>query len=158
MGQYIEQKIKLEEIFASLNIKYEYQDLDDEDLNYFIIFDTPEGRLKALKSIGGVLYLSPEYNTLSMLILNVYKFKESDNIESFYRIINLVNTKLSYGNFSVYEEKDGESQIIYRCSIHCGNDFSVLDEQMVKSIIVNFVLGLDELFEHIFKEKNEKNE
>lgn len=158
MEQYIEQKIKLEKIFSDLSIKYEYQDLEDDDLNYFIIFDTPKGRLKPLKSIGGVLYLSPELYTLSMLILNIYQFKDSDNVESFYKIINTVNTKLSYGNFSIYEGKDEKRQIIYRCSIHCGNDFSILDEQMVKNMIVNFVLGLDEMFEHIFKEKNEENE
>ena len=155
MKQYNEQRKKLEKIFSDLKMKYEYQEFEDDDLNYFITFDAPDGRLKRLKSIDGILYLSSEMCMLNLLILNIYRFKESDDFGTFYKIINLVNSKLTYGSFYIHQQDDDMAQIIYRSSTHCGNEFLILDEQLIKSIIVNFVIGLDELFNTIFKEKSE---
>lgn len=149
MKDYKELKKQIEEYFTELNIKYEYIDLEDNDINYFITFNV-SGSLKAMNTISGILYLDLIHCSLSMLVLNIYKFNTEDDIQSFYKILNDVNRDLVCGNFTVTNDL---TQIIYRCTIDCGKDFSELGENIIKHQINNFMEGLVNLFNIIKKEK-----
>ncbi|SOY32197.1 hypothetical protein AMURIS_04955 [Acetatifactor muris] len=137
-------KNKIESIFNSLHIKYQILDFPDNDLNYTLQVSTI-GKLKALKSINCMLYLRRIDYSLNIMVANIYKIKESENILDIYELLNDLNLKISSGNFMIYG--DSTKQIIYKASVNCGNNFSELDSHLVKFHLVYFISYLEELLD-----------
>lgn len=150
MKAYNEIKEKLEKIFNELRIKYTELDLKDDDFNYLISINIG-GRFKAMNTIAGCLYLSLNNNQVCLLVANIYKFAEDENLIPFYKILNDINA-IGHGVFAITSDK---KQIIYRNTEFCGEKFSDLSAEAIKQQIDCFVCELGRLFDAIKEEKND---
>lgn len=137
---------KIESIFKSLHITYKILDLEDKDINYFIQVSTI-GKLKSLNSISCMLYLKEIDHSLNIVVANIYKIKQNENVLEIYELINTLNLKIASGNFMIYG--DAPKQIIYKSSVNCGDNFLELDENLVKFQIVSFISYLEDLLDQL---------
>lgn len=144
-------KACIERIFENIKIEYEYIDLEDDDLNYLISFNTSRfGKLKVKNDISGILYLSAVDNTLNMMVLNIYKLSDADDINAFYKYLNNLNQKVARGRYTI---DDNSKQIIYRVTSNCGDEFEGLNEDLISLQLTSFMYGLEDLINWIAKEK-----
>ena len=144
------EKKDIEKIFDKLNLKYEIANYEDDDLNYFIQVDgsnilTGTGMLEAL------MYFSTNYPKCTVMIGNVYRFKE-DNKSNALEIANKINAKLNSGKVVVFEKP---KQLIYIDSRVCGS-FSEIDEEFIDIIIKSLYISLAIIYNDIKAIGNEK--
>lgn len=144
-------KRKIELIFERLKINYELLDLEDEDINYDIEFNA-NGKYKAVGRINGILYFHHNDYSLNLIISNIYRLKESDNLSFFYELINNLNINFTYGKFYVLTDK---TQIIYRSNVSCGENYLLLNESLLQTHLDIFIDALEILFESIRSKNNE---
>ncbi len=144
MKNYDNLKLKMKKIFDSLQIEYSMLELNDDDLNYRIQISTI-GRLKPLNSITCVLYLCETDMSMNLLVGNIYRVNNESNLLFLYKTINDINMSISNGNFVLTD--DSPKQIFYRSSVNCGDDFSDLDEELVRYQIISFISALERLLE-----------
>lgn len=143
-------KEKIENIFKELRIKYHEVDLKDDDLNYWIYINI-SGRFKAMDTIAGCLYLSSDNYQMCLLVANIYRFAENEDVTPFYKIVNDANA-YAHGTFAITGD---QKQIIFRNTDYCGEDFSELSIEAVKIQINNFVCGLEKIFDAIKEQNND---
>ena len=148
MKNFNELKKKLELALEKLQIKYDILTLNDEDLNYSIQVSTL-GKLKILNSINCILYFDEDNFSMHLLVGNIYNIKKADNKLDIYRIINHINFNTPIGNFTIFG--DDKEQIIYRSTVPCGKNFNTLDEELIKFMIIPFIISLEELINLLMK-------
>ncbi|MBD5395899.1 MAG: hypothetical protein HDR71_16930 [Lachnospiraceae bacterium] len=141
-------KEKVETIFNTLNIEYELEDLLDDDLNYFIKINTI-GKLKPLNTIECLIYFCEENFYSNFVTANIYKIKDDKNILSLYEILNKINMDTFVGNFLI--SGDNPKQIIYKSFMYCGEEFTDLDCDLIRSQIIYFISSLEILIDTLKK-------
>lgn len=146
MNDYKLTKEKMREIFDELRISYESIDnlFNDDDINYGITFKV-HGKLKAINTIKGILYLHHYDFSMNFLVLNIYTLDDDDsNLDTLdiYEVTNEVNSILSNGSFLIKDNK----YIYYRSTINCDKDYENLNKELLKKQIDTFVDGLEKLF------------
>lgn len=162
MMNYKKTQRKAEKVFKELGIEFLMEDFNksDKDLNY-LIHITTMGGLKPLNYIKALIYFNFSVFSMNLLIANIYKIEESENINELYSIINKINLNISSGSFGIFEyDECGNhklSQIIYKSSINCGDDFSDLDKDLVASQLTAFINALPQLFD-LMDERYKTNE
>ena len=139
---------QIEKIFIENKIIYRKLPIDDNDLNYFIQIPAI-GDLKPLKRIHAYFYADFDDNTINLIIPNVYKISDKDDISYILEIINKTNLKNAVGLFAITEGE--ESQIIYRDDVNCGENFCNLSNKLVMAQFALFTTQLSYLFEQLDK-------
>lgn len=140
--KYNELESKLNIFFTELTYTFEKVDLGDDDLNYIVSIDT-SGALIKLNTIDVLLYASIKLSSLCLLIENIYRFSDDEDITPFYKKINNANELANGGNFIINEKS---RQIIYSSSIYCGSDFKELSINKIKLLINTSMRNLEILF------------
>lgn len=149
MKNYNEVRNKIESILTSLNIDYTFLNLEDDDLNYSIDIPTLSNKLKLLNSIHSIMYLCDDF-TLNFISPNIYVIKNDEELSPYYEIINDANISLTSGSYTIFDAKDC-NVIVYRSSINCGNEFSELNEELIRLHILLFLSSLEDLLEALKK-------
>ncbi len=154
MKNYNELKSRIEGIFDSLEIKYSILELEDTDLNYKIQISTI-GKLKPLNSITCVFYLCEADMSINLIVGNIYRVYEENDLLFLYKTINSINMSIINGNFILTD--DSPKQIFYKSSVNCGDNFSDLDVGLVGFQLNIFTSALERLIdslrgEHFTKE------
>ena len=146
MKDYNKLKLEIEGIFNSLDISYSILDFQDSDLNYNIQINTI-GKLKPLNSITCVLYLCLSDTSINLIVGNIYRIYNDNNLLLLYEAINNINMSISNGNFIL--TNDTPKQIFYKSSMNCGNEFLNLDDKLVATQINTFVSALESLLDSL---------
>lgn len=155
MKNYEELKNKVESILKALDVKYDLLNINkDDDLTYCIQISTI-GELKPLNSITCVLYFQEFDYSMNLLVGNIYKIAEDENIFPLYEIVNNANIHILYGKFVIFG--DEAKEIIYRGVINCGKDFCELNESLVRYQLILFTTSLEEILKSL-KQKGTKEE
>lgn len=151
MNNMKETKEKLEKIFFDLGIKFTYLDyFNDDDLNYELLI-SPTGVLKPLKTIRSICYYNFEDNTINILVPNIYKIDNEDNISSLYKIVNDANLHTVMGSFSIFENDITKSkQIVYRTTYKCEENFDNFTKSSFEDHIESLILNISYIF-HLIK-------
>lgn len=149
MKNYDNLKFKIESIFKELHIEYSLLNLNDDDLNYDIQINTT-GKLKLLGQINCILYFNNIDCSMNLIVGNIYRIQNNENILPLYEMLNEINQMQRAGNFTISNIKD-HRQIFYRCSVLCGKNFSELDKNLVDFHFRNFTSSLEILLEYLKK-------
>lgn len=121
-----------ENILTDLNYSFNKLSFDnDDDINYDVSINTT-GFLSKLQSINVLIYLNFSSYSIHILIGNIYRFDQNEDMNPFYKKVNDANEIISGGSFTVNERL---RQILYSSSIYCGNEFSELSVNKVKLLI-----------------------
>lgn len=139
----------VESIYNSLEIKFEKLNLNDNDLNYILNISTV-GKLKLLNTITCLMYFSESDFSMTFIVTNIYIIENTNNLAAIYNIINETNSNISNGNFSIYTGKEN-LQIVYRSRAYCGDNFSYLNEKLLKFEIIPFCRELSNLILSLIK-------
>ena len=142
-------RYKIEQILKELKINYDFLDLEDDDINYSITFNT-SGSLKKLNSINinGILYLHHNDFSLNFIIPNIYVFDKSKENMMVYDVLNATNCEISYGKFLIYKSED-KREVYYSSSINCGNEYELLNTSLVKTQLDMLTNSLSKLLPRI---------
>lgn len=147
MKNYDNLKIKVETIFKDLHMEYEFLDFGDEDLNYDVNINTT-GKLKTLGRINCILYFNDNDYSMNLIVANIYRIRNDENILYLYEILNKINQMQRTGNFTIFNIKDTQ-QICYRCSVICGKEFSELNKALVEFHFQSFISSLEILLKYL---------
>lgn len=148
-------KVILENLFNEFNIRYEYIDINDDDVNYLINIQYHDSDIiKSIGSINAIIYCSTKENSITIGCTSLYKLVDSDSLLSTLIAINNANQKILYGNIFL-RKSNNEISYYYR------NNFNnIIDDLNHKNfgIIINSLLSaVINLFSEIKKiEKHEK--
>lgn len=148
MRNYSNIRLKLEKIFQSLEMEYSILEMEDDDLNYSIQINTVK-KLKPLNSINGMLYLNGKDMSMNLIVGNIYKCDNDDDLLSIYEIINQTNIRTNIGNFNLIG--NSPKQIFYKSSVNCGYNFSDLNDELVKLQLDIFTDALEKLLNSLKK-------
>lgn len=148
-------KEKLERIFSDLDIKFTYLDyFNDDDLNYELLISST-GVLKPLKTIRSICYYNFEDNTINILVPNIYKIDNEDNIGSLYKILNEANLHIVMGSFSIIENDITKSkQIVYRTTYKCEENLDNFTKSSFEEQLESLILNISYMF-HLIKKDDE---
>lgn len=146
MINYDKLKSKIETIFRALRVEYSILELQDNDLNYSIQINTI-GKLKPLNSISCIFYLCEFDMSINLIVGNIYRANDDDNLLFLYKVINEINMYINNGNFTLIN--DSPKQIFYKSSLNCGTDFSNLNDELVKYQLNVFISALERLLDSL---------
>ena len=95
---------ELESNFKELGYGYKKINLD-EDANYILSVSTEKSELESirkLKTIDGLLiYVDVKYYSLNIIATNVYKINPERDINTYYKLVNDVNSNINIINLSL---------------------------------------------------------
>ena len=105
-----------------------------------------------MNKISVLLYSNIKYNSVYLLIENIYRFSDDEDVTPFYKIINTANELCDTGTFIINEKT---KQILYSSSIYCGSDFNELSSNKIKLLINSSMRNLEILLNIIANQSNE---
>ena len=82
----------------------------------------------------------------------VYKIKEKENINTYYKLVNDTNNLIKHGKFAISES---EKMIIYKISRDLDSDYQGLSKEMLKNIIDTFIDNFYTLIFVLYKEREQ---
>lgn len=144
---------ELESNFKELGYGYKKINLD-EDANYILSVSTEKSELESirkLKTIDGLLiYVDVKYYSLNIIATNVYKINPERDINTYYKLVNDVNSNIDHGRFAIYEERHA---VLYRSTIERGGESL---KKKIENIVDEYLENL-EIF-YICKKKMDEDE
>lgn len=87
--------------------------------------------------------------SMNLIVGNIYKCDNDDDLLSIYEIINQTNIRTNIGNFNLIG--NSPKQIFYKSSVNCGYNFSDLNDELVKLQLDIFTDALEKLLNSLKK-------
>ncbi len=138
---------KIEAIFNEKNIEFEKIEYD-EDLNYSISVDG-SSIISGIGNLEVLLYFSEGYPKCSLIMGNIYVFKEKENA---LEIANRINSKLNAGRVIVFEKP---KQLIYLNNKNF-KSYENIDKKIIEDILTELYIAIAVIYTDIKVMRNEK--
>lgn len=142
-------RIFLEELFEKSNLSYQYCDLNDDDINFFVRPKLESKKIKNPIALQLLIYCS-DIKTLTIYCPLIYKLTNEDSAMFTLNAINETNNKIAMGK--IYLNQDNNSVVTYINRVIFNNMINDLSSGMMNEYIESFLLCSMEFYKQMKKD------